>query len=208
MLAGEIHRHSILCVDDDAETRELFADVLNEHELVFAQNAFEALRSANNRPFHACVLDYWLPDWSGPSLCRELRKIDPHAPIIFCTAAARDSDRARGMRAGASTYLTKPVDPEALRSKLRVFLTLAQMESLQAKIEEERVTQEELERRLADVHAHVANANALLASSIERTARAKAYKAFIEAHGTRAHFESWWPTVFGSARASQTELNA
>ena len=47
----------------------------------------------------------WAADWSGPSLCREIRKIDPHGTIVFCTAAARDNDRARAMRAGANAYL-------------------------------------------------------------------------------------------------------
>jgi DNA-binding response OmpR family regulator len=203
MSQNEIGRRSILCVDDDPESRALLTHVLNGYEVVFAQNAFEALRNVNSRAFHGYLLDYWLPDWSGPSLCREIRKIDPHAPIIFCTAAARDSDRARGMRAGASAYLCKPLDPDTLRSKLRAFLTLAEMESLQAKLEEERVVQEELERRLSDARTHVDRASALVASSMERTARTRAYKAFIGARGTRAHFEGWWVNVFESARASR-----
>jgi DNA-binding response OmpR family regulator len=203
MSTGETRRGSILCVDDDPETRALFAQILDEYDVVCVQNAFEALRNVNGRSFHGYVLDYWLPDWSGPSLCRELRKTDPHAPIIFCTAAARDNDCARAMRAGANAYLCKPIDPTVLRSKMRAFLSLSEMESLQAKIEEERVIQEELERRLADARAHIDNAQTLIASSIERTARTKAYKAFMEARGTRAHFESWWPNVFESARASQ-----
>jgi DNA-binding response OmpR family regulator len=203
MSSSEIGRRSILCVEDDAEARTLFTHVLADHQIAFAQNAFEALSSVNSRAFHGYILDYWLPDWSGPSLCREIRKVDPHGPIVFCTAAARDNDRARAMRAGANAVLCKPVDPDELRSKLRAFLTLAEMESLQAKIEEERVIQEELERRLANARAHLDTANALMAASIERTARTRAYKAFVDARGTRGNFESWWPNVYESARASR-----
>jgi DNA-binding response OmpR family regulator len=202
MSQRDIGRRSILYVDDDPETRALLTHVLSEYDVVFAANAFEALRNVNHRPFHGYILDYWLPDWSGPSLCREIRKIDPHAPIIFCTAAARDNDRARAMRAGANAYLCKPVAPDVLRSKLRAFLTLSEMESLQAKLEEERVVQEELERRLSDARVHIDKASALVSSSMERTARTRAYKAFIDARGTRAHFEGWWVNVFESARAS------
>jgi DNA-binding response OmpR family regulator len=190
-------------VDDDPETRELLTHVLSDHEIVFAQNAFEALRNVNSRGFHGYLLDYWLPDWSGPALCREIRKIDPHGPIVFCTAAARDNDRARAMRAGANAYLCKPVAPDVLRSKLRAFLTLSEMESMQARIEEQRVVQEELQRRLSNVRAHMATAQALMDASIERTARARAYKAFIDARGTRAHFEGWWTQVFESARTAR-----
>jgi DNA-binding response OmpR family regulator len=152
-------------------------------------------------PFHGYVLDYWLPDWWGPALCREIRKLDPHGPIVFCTAAVRDSDRQRALRAGANAYLRKPVKAEELRSTLRGCLTVAEMESLRAKVEEERAVQNELERRLHQAHSRMETAKELVASSIERTARAKAYKAFIEARGTRAHFENWWPHVFQRARA-------
>jgi DNA-binding response OmpR family regulator len=207
MSPDELDRPSILCVDDDAEARFLFNQLLSDYKIVFAQNAFEALRSANSGSFHAYLLDYWLPDWSGPSLCRELRTIDPHAPILFCTAAARDTDRARGLRAGANAYLCKPLDPDMLRGKLRTLLTLSQMESLQAKIEEERVIQEELERRLADTRKRLELANSLIASSIERTARSRAYKAFIEARGTRAHFDEWWPAIYGSARSNRHDVS-
>lgn len=198
-------RRSILCVDDDPETRALLKDMLSDHQIVFAANAFEALRNINSRGFHGYLLDYWLPDWSGPALCREIRKIDPHGPIIFCTAAARDNDRARAMRAGANAYLCKPIDPQTLRAKLRAFVTLAEMESLQARIEEQRVVQEELQRRLSHVQQHIVTAQALMDSSIERTARTRAYKAFLSARGTRANFESWWPEVYESARGTHTE---
>src|ERR1700709_2022031 len=129
-------RRSVLCVEPGTESRMILEEVLPDHELVFVSSAFEALSAVNKRGFHGYVLDYWLPDWSGPALCREIRKSDPHAPIIFCTAAARDTDRARAMRAGANAYLCKPLDPEVLRSKLRAFLTLAEMASLRAKVEE------------------------------------------------------------------------
>jgi DNA-binding response OmpR family regulator len=203
MTQTEFGRRSILCVEDDPESRTLLTHVLSDHEIVFAQNAFEALRNVNSRGFHGYLLDYWLPDWSGPSLCREIRRIDPHGPIVFCTAAARENDRARAMRAGANAYLCKPVDPDLLRSKLRAFFTHAEIESMHARIEEQRVVQEELQRRLSDVRAHMETAQALRDASIERTARARAYKAFIDAHGTRAHFEGWWPQLFESARTAR-----
>ena len=194
---------TILCVEDDAESRGVLANVLSDHKLVFAINAFEALRHVNAGSHHGYVLDYWLPDWSGPALCREIRKVDPHGPVVFCTAAARDSDRNRALRAGANAYLTKPIDPDALRAKLRAFLTLAEVESLRAKVDEEHAVQEELQRRLGNVIGQINYARELVATSIERTARTRAYKAFIEARGTRAHFESWWPQVYSSVRASR-----
>ncbi|MGZ5119356.1 MAG: response regulator transcription factor [Burkholderiales bacterium] len=168
-------------MEDDAESINILQEVLADQRLFFARNAFEGLRQINTEFFHGYVLDYWLSDWSGPALCREMRKSNPYAPIVFCTAPARDSDRTRAMRAGANAYLCKPLDADVLRSKLRAFLTLAEMESLRAKVEEERAVQDELEPRLRDAHSRIEVAKELVASSIERTARNKAYKAFIHA---------------------------
>lgn len=195
----------MLCVDNDPESRVALATALAEHQVAFVSNAFEALSRLNTRGFHGYVLDYWLPDLSGPSLCLEIRKLDPHAPVVFCTSAARPEYRARAIRAGASGYLTKPVDPSALKEKLRRCLSMADVESVRARIEEQRAIQEELERRVAQVRERSASAAALAAQSLERTARTRAFKAFIEARGTRAHFERWWPQVFQSTRASHQD---
>ena len=201
MIEVSLQRRKVLVVDDDPDFRALLEEILSDRTLVFAANAFEAIKHVNSASFHAYVLDYWLPDWSGPALCREIRKSDPHAPVVFCTSAARDHDQARAMRAGASAYICKPVDPATLRSKLGAFISLSEVESLRAKAELERAVQDELDRRLAAV-ARTEQAKALAASSIERTARSKAYKAFIDARGTRVYFESWWPQLFDSARAN------
>lgn len=206
-MSDKNHVRTILCVDGDVESRETLEAILSDYELVFARNAFEALRSVNRRSFHAYILEHWVADWSGVALCREIRKSDRQSPIVFVTGAARDSDRLKAMRAGATDYLCKPVDPTLLRAKLQALTTLAEMESVQAKVAEQRAVQEELDRRMADVRAHLASASALLASSIERTARTRARKAFIGAHGTPAFFEAWWADVYGDAWGRLGESN-
>jgi DNA-binding response OmpR family regulator len=192
----------VLCVDSDPETRELMESVLPNCQISFAGNAYEALREVNARPHHAYLLEYWLPDWSGPSLCREIRKVDPHAPIVFCSSAAREQDRARGMRAGADAYLCKPVQPDELRGKLKALVTLSELESLRARVDEEQAVLQELKRRRDDAMSRVEHARRLETASLERTARSRAYKAFLAARGTRMHFENWWPQVFTSATAN------
>jgi DNA-binding response OmpR family regulator len=202
MKAYEPTRRSVLCVDHDAESRSFLTAALAEYELVFAANAFEAITEINRRGFDAYVLDYWLPDWAGPALCREIRKLDPYAPIVFCTAAAKDENRGRALRAGASAYLLKPLAANELRNKLRGLLALADRDSLDAKAAEEEAIRNELERRAAHARERVADATRVAARSFERTARVKAYKAFLEQHGTRAHFDRWWPQVFQSTHAN------
>src|SRR5262249_36227928 len=139
---------------------------------------------------------------SGAQLCREVRKLDPNGPVFFCMASDRDEDHKRAERAGGSACLMKPLDPAQLRAQMTVWMELADVESIRAKLEEERAVQDEIVRRTQAVMARIAEARGNAVAAIERAARAKAYKAFIESGGTRANFDRWWPQVFGSARAA------
>jgi len=113
--------------------------------------------------------------------------------------AARAQDKELAMRAGASVYLAKPIEPTLLRSKLNALLGLAARESLQAQLAEQRAVQDELERRLSHVQSTLRHAHEYLQASIERSARTRAFKAFIAERGTPAHFDAWWPNVFQNA---------
>jgi len=186
----------ILCVGADTPTRQLLDYALPESNLSVVGSAFEALRAINERPYDAYMVECWLPDLTGAALCRDIRKADPHAPILFFTDAGREVEQARGLRAGASAYICKPLDPDVLRSTIKSLLSRALVESLNARVEEERAIQSELQRQLAHVQARLESASQLKAASVERIARARAYKAFMEARGTRARFESWWPQLF------------
>ena len=192
-------KRTILCVQTDENACERLARALPNYECVFAGTAYDAVRNLHTRSFGAYALEYWLPDWAGPSLCREIRKYDPNSPVLFLTEGTGENEQKRAMRAGASAYLRKPVDNDVLLSTLRSLFDEADLRSLRAKGDAEEAVREVLQRRAAQV----ATASARdVARSLERIARAHAYKAFIGCGGTRAHFESWWPHVFDATRAS------
>ncbi|MEN3353567.1 MAG: two-component system, OmpR family, response regulator [Betaproteobacteria bacterium] len=196
------NRVTILCVDNDDESRCLLAELLAGYRVVFACNAFEGLRELHTGIFNAYLLEYSLPDWSGAQLCQQIRKVDPHAPVLFCSAAARAADRDCAMRAGGSAYLCKPIHPSRLLAQLRMLLELSDRESIRARLDAERATQEELERSVVQVfkRSHESRKSALRA--VERVSRAKASIAFARSGGTRANFERWWPAVFAAAWAN------
>jgi DNA-binding response OmpR family regulator len=196
---------SILCVEPNEESRELLQEVLADYQSVFVCSAYEGLRELNSRTFNAFVLESWLPDLSGVHLCREIRKVDPCVPVVFCTAAARDQDRARALRAGASSYLCKPIEPIRLLSQLRVLLELAERESSRAHAQMERVIQQELTVRTPEVLKRFGSTRQAASRAIERISRAKAFRAFVEAGGARAHFERSWPQAFALAWQSYEE---
>lgn len=101
----------ILCTEDDDDTRELIIVILSSEgfDVTCAKNAVEALRCAESARFDLYILDNWLPDISGVSLCERLRKQDATTPILFCSGAAYDIDKQNAYLAGAQGYLVKPV---------------------------------------------------------------------------------------------------
>ena len=185
----ELGRHTILCVEPDAEAADLYRALLGQqYELTVAATGFEALRESNRASFDAYVLEHWLPDWTGLSFCHELRESDPHVPLIFCTASARPADRDRAIRAGASAYLVKPFDPQVLLSKLSALLALASAENVRARAAAQRAIQVELERRVKACREGLATA----LGGAEGAARKKALAAFVQCGGSRAQFDRIW----------------
>ena len=197
MATTEIRRATVLCVETDPRMRERLEAMLPHCDCSFAGNAYEALRAVQAFAFDAYILDYWMPDWSGPLLCREIRKYDPHSPVIVCTEAQNESHSRSAMRAGANAYLLKPIEADGLAQKLRELLRFADSESVRATSHAERVLRHELARHGVSEPTSEGTHRALsrlggTAHSIARTARARTHKTFIDSGGTRARFERWW----------------
>jgi signal transduction histidine kinase len=141
---------SILIVDDDSASVVAMLEVLKKlgARLVTANSGEEALRKVLDDDFAAILMDVRMPGIDGfttANMIRE-RKRSRYTPIIFLTAATEDlSTMFKGYRAGAVDFITKPVIPEVLRSKLSVFVGLHDMNSmLNAELAERALT----ERRL------------------------------------------------------------
>src|ERR687891_386395 len=127
-----VPRRAMLCIEKDDAARAVLAQTLSEYELVFTRDAFETLRSMNARAFDGYIIDFWLPDWSGPQLCRAIRDVDPHCPVIFCTGADSDLSRQRAIRAGGSAYLCKPLKSAELNAIVTKLVAQADAASLRA----------------------------------------------------------------------------
>jgi PAS domain S-box-containing protein len=120
---------SILLVDDDQNNLLALESILDfsDYRLVKAQTADAALLALMQDEYAAIVLDVQMPDLNGIELARLIkqRKRTQHVPIIFLTAHYKESEHAvLGYDVGAVDYLTKPVHPAVLRSKVGVFVDL------------------------------------------------------------------------------------
>ncbi len=119
----------ILLVDDKPENLLVLESILEgpDYRLTKAQSAQEALLALINVDFALIVLDIRMPDTGGIELAQIIkgRKRTRDIPIIFLTAHyAEDEQVLSGYSAGAVDYLTKPVNPGILKSKVAVFVDL------------------------------------------------------------------------------------
>src|SRR4051812_5977347 len=129
VMGEKSRRANILLVDDEARNLDVLDSLLDspEYNLVRALTAERALMLLLDGEFAAIVLDIQMPGMSGIELATliKLRRKTQHIPIIFLTAYFQeDKDVLQGYGSGAVDYLTKPINPQILRSKIAVFVDL------------------------------------------------------------------------------------
>ncbi|MDP9279726.1 MAG: HAMP domain-containing protein [Gemmatimonadota bacterium] len=118
---------SVLVVDDDVRNIFSLTSMLEDHGMIvrFAENGKQAIEQLRKDPnVDAVLMDIMMPEMDGYETTRAIRAMDQFKtmPIIALTAKAMKGDREKTIAAGASDYITKPVDTEQLLSLLRVWL--------------------------------------------------------------------------------------
>lgn len=109
----KILKKTILVVDDEPDTTEMFAEMmrLSGYQVLKAYGGHQTLNLvANERP-DAVVLDWMMPDLSGLEVLKSMRH-DPRLadiPVVMVSAKTMQADVDAGLQAGASVYLKKPV---------------------------------------------------------------------------------------------------
>jgi CheY-like chemotaxis protein len=117
----------ILIVDDDVRNVFALTSVLEAHgmEVIYAENGKDGIEALRNTPDVDLVLmDIMMPELDGYETTKVIRADDSfkQLPIISLTAKAMKGDREKAIAAGASDYITKPVDTDQLLSLMRVWL--------------------------------------------------------------------------------------
>ena len=121
---------TLLLIEDDPAIREMLNRFLETKNFlvknaVDGQQAFEHL--GENNP-DLILLDWMLPDLSGPQIIKTIRKnpIQKDIPILMLTARAEEMDKIEGLDAGADDYMTKPVSLQELYARIRALIRRSQ----------------------------------------------------------------------------------
>ncbi|HVW33259.1 MAG TPA: response regulator, partial [Acidimicrobiia bacterium] len=117
----------ILIVDDDVRNVYALTSVLEDHgiEVLTAENGRAGVEVLQQHPrIELVLMDIMMPDMDGYETTRAIRKIEGfrELPIIALTAKAMRGDREKSLAAGASDYITKPVEIHQLLSLMRLWL--------------------------------------------------------------------------------------
>lgn len=117
---------TILLVDDEIDILEFISYNLEKegYKVFTAQNGADAIKLAEKKLPHLIILDVMMPEMDGIAACEEIRKIPAlnNTLIAFLTARGEDYSQIAGFEAGADDYITKPVRPKVLISRVKALL--------------------------------------------------------------------------------------
>lgn len=116
----------ILLVDDEADILEIVGYNLSSegYQVITGENGVEAVEKAKKYKPHLIILDVMMPEMDGIEACEKIREIPELNNIIitFLTARGEDYSQVAGFDAGADDYITKPIKPKVLVSKVKALL--------------------------------------------------------------------------------------
>ena len=122
----ENHQFRILIADDEADILEFvcYNLVKEGYQVSTARNGLEALNLAKKIQPHLILLDIMMPELDGVEVCRELRNLPEFSQTIiaFLTARSEDYSQIVGFDVGGDDYITKPIRPRVLVSRIGALL--------------------------------------------------------------------------------------
>ena len=138
-------KQKVLIVDDVAENIHFLMNILkNDYSILAATNGDKALELARKEPQPDIILlDIMMPGMDGYEVCTTLKedKATSSIPVIFVTALGEIADETKGLQLGAVDYLTKPVIPELVKSRIFNQLELKGYRDHLAELVDERTLQ-------------------------------------------------------------------
>ncbi|MGK0386840.1 MAG: two-component system alkaline phosphatase synthesis response regulator PhoP [Patiriisocius sp.] len=123
---------TILLVDDEPDILEIIGYNLSSegYNVITAENGVAAIEKAKKHKPKLIILDVMMPEMDGIEACEKLRSIPElsETVITFLTARGEDYSQVAGFDAGADDYITKPIKPKLLISKVKSLLRRFKMQ--------------------------------------------------------------------------------
>jgi len=139
-----MERATILIVEDEETQRSLLSGLLQKegYTVEEAGNGANAIDLFRTKTIDLVLLDFKLPDMDGLAILKGIKEINPEVEIIMITAYGSIENAVNALKAGASEYLTKPIDLDDLLFKIK------KIENKKHLVHENRVLKEALKDRL------------------------------------------------------------
>jgi CheY-like chemotaxis protein len=113
----------ILLADDDPDVTSLLVMFLQpEHEVDVANDGSEAYEKLTSGSYAIAILDWDMPEMTGPEVCQKYRSIGGQAAIIMLTGRSSEDDKEIGFDFGADDYLTKPFSFKELAGRIKALI--------------------------------------------------------------------------------------
>jgi DNA-binding response OmpR family regulator len=113
----------VLVIDDDADVRSLLRELLERagYDVSEAPDGRAGLRAFHNAPADLVLLDVNMPELDGWQTLERIRDLS-EVPVLMLTARAAELEKARGLKAGADDYVTKPFGRQELLARVEALL--------------------------------------------------------------------------------------
>jgi len=111
----------ILLVDDEANVRTVFSDILKKESYLVKEvkNGPEAIKAIDEETFDLALVDLRMPNMDGIEVLENIKKRKPEIPVIVYTGYGSITSAVEAMRKGAFDYLNKPFSPQQLKSNIK-----------------------------------------------------------------------------------------
>ncbi|MBF0203706.1 MAG: response regulator [Desulfamplus sp.] len=124
---NESQKYNILIVDDTEENIDILSDLLgDDYDVSVTMNGEDALQAVDENHPDLILLDIMMPEMDGYEVCKRLKanSATNDIPIIFVTAMNEVTNETKGLELGAIDYITKPINPLIVKSRVKNHLEL------------------------------------------------------------------------------------